>query len=167
METALRQSLIMSGGDFLIFWASPVTAVLMSIFTLVIVAPVARSLIWLYRRSTHKAAGEKSLTSVIVPCLVLLAFLAPTIETGAQDYPNRPISLVVPYPPGGRTDLTGRAVAQYLKTELGQPVVVVNKPGAGGVLGAKEVAAATPDGYTLGIFSTGFLTAQIHGTNTD
>ena len=61
---------------------------------------------------------------------------------------------------GGRTDLTGRAVAQYLKTELGQPVVVVNKPGAGGVLGAKEVAAAAPDGYTLGIFSTGFLTAQ-------
>src|SRR6185437_509876 len=69
-------------------------------------------------------------------------------------------NLIVPYPPGGRTDLTGRAVAQYLKTELGQPFVVLNKPGAGGVLGAKEVASANPDGYTLGIFSTGFLTAQ-------
>jgi putative tricarboxylic transport membrane protein len=160
METSLRQSLIMSSGDFLIFWASPVAAVLMSVLTLVIVVPIARSLIALYRRSMHKSAAEKSLTSVIVPCLVLLTLLAPAIEARAQDYPKRPINLIVPYPPGGRTDLTGRAVAQYLKTELGQPVVVVNKPGAGGVLGAKEVAAAAPDGYTLGIFSTGFLTAQ-------
>lgn len=78
----------------------------------------------------------------------------------AQSYPAKPVSLVVPYPAGGRTDLTGRAVAQFLKAELAQPVVVVNKPGASGVLGAKEVAAAAPDGYTLGFFSTGFLTTQ-------
>jgi tripartite-type tricarboxylate transporter receptor subunit TctC len=68
--------------------------------------------------------------------------------------------LVVPYPPGGRTDLCGRAVAEFLKAELGQTVVVVNKPGASGVLGAREVSGAAPDGYTLGIFSTGFMTAQ-------
>jgi putative tricarboxylic transport membrane protein len=59
-----------------------------------------------------------------------------------------------------RADLTARAVGQFLKDELGQPVVIVNKPGASGVLGAKEVAAAAPDGYTLGFFSTGFLTTQ-------
>ncbi len=78
----------------------------------------------------------------------------------AQGYPAKPISFVVPYPAGGRTDITARVVAQFLREELGQPVVVVNKPGASGVLGAKEVAGAAADGYTLGFFSTGFLTTQ-------
>ncbi len=75
-------------------------------------------------------------------------------------YPEKSISMIVPFPPGGRTDLTARVVAQHLSKPLGQPVVVVNKPGAGGVLGAKEVAAAAPDGYTLGMFSTAVVTAQ-------
>jgi tripartite-type tricarboxylate transporter receptor subunit TctC len=78
----------------------------------------------------------------------------------AQTYPAGPVTLVVPFPPGGRTDLTARVVAQFLKSELGQPVVVVNKPGASGVLGAKEVARAAPNGHTVGFFSTGFLTTQ-------
>lgn len=78
----------------------------------------------------------------------------------AQPYPGKPVTLVVPFPPGGRTDLTARAVADSMKDELRQPVVIVNKPGASGVLGAKEVAGAAPDGYTLGFFSTGFLTTQ-------
>ena len=75
-------------------------------------------------------------------------------------YPEKAITLIVPFPPGGRTDLMGRVVAQYLPKHIKQSVVVVNKPGAGGVLGAKEVAAAAPDGYTLGIFSTAVVTAQ-------
>ena len=78
----------------------------------------------------------------------------------AQTYPEKAITLVVPFPPGGRTDLTARAVADTMKDELRQPVVIVNKPGASGVLGAKEVAGTAPDGYTLGFFSTGFLTTQ-------
>jgi tripartite-type tricarboxylate transporter receptor subunit TctC len=90
--------------------------------------------------------------------LCLLAVAAATAN--AQPYPAKPISFIVPFPPGGRTDLTARAVAQHLKNELGQPVVVVNKAGASGVLGAKEVAGAAPDGYTIGFFSTGFLTTQ-------
>ena len=89
----------------------------------------------------------------------LLALLA-GCAAFAQTYPSRAVSFIVPFPPGGRTDLTARAVGQFLKDELGQPVVIVNKPGASGVLGAKEVAAAAPDGYTLGFFSTGFLTTQ-------
>jgi len=89
--------------------------------------------------------------------LSLLAWAEPAL---AQAYPAKAVTMVVPFPPGGRTDLTARAVAQFLKSELGQPVVIVNKPGASGVLGAKEVAGAAPDGYTLGFFSTGFLTTQ-------
>src|SRR6185295_8810087 len=78
----------------------------------------------------------------------------------AQAYPSKAVNFIVPFPPGGRTDLTARAVGQFLKDELRQPVVIVNKPGASGVLGAREVSAAAPDGYTLGFFSTGFLTTQ-------
>jgi tripartite-type tricarboxylate transporter receptor subunit TctC len=92
--------------------------------------------------------------------LVIIVSLLVACTASAQTYPAKPVTFVVPFPPGGRTDLTARAVGQFLKDELGQPVVIVNKPGASGVLGAKEVAAAVPDGYTLGFFSTGFLTTQ-------
>ena len=97
--------------------------------------------------------------SCLSRCFALVAAVL-SFAAGAQSYPAKPVSLLVPYPAGGRTDLTARVVAQFLKNELGQPVVVVNKPGASGVLGAKEVARAAPDGYTLGFFSTGFLTTQ-------
>lgn len=91
--------------------------------------------------------------------LFLLALLA-SLPAVPQSYPGKAVTFIVPFPPGGRTDLTARAVGQFLKDELGQPIVIVNKAGASGVLGAKEVAAAAPDGYTLGFFSTGFLTTQ-------
>ena len=89
-----------------------------------------------------------------------LAALAPAPNAAAQAYPVKAITLIVPFPAGGRTDITARALAEALKDDLRQPVVVVNKSGASGVLGAKEVAGAQPDGYTLGLFSTGFLTTQ-------
>ncbi len=78
----------------------------------------------------------------------------------AASYPQKPVTFVVPFPPGGRTDLTARVVAQHLERHLGSPVAVVNKAGAGGVLGAKEVSQARPDGYVLGFFSTAVVTAQ-------
>lgn len=89
----------------------------------------------------------------------VFAFLMPLGAAHAA-YPEKAVTIIVPFPPGGRTDLTARLLTQHLPKHLGQAAVVVNKPGAGGVLGAKEVAAATPDGYTLGVFSTAVVTAQ-------
>ena len=88
----------------------------------------------------------------------LLLIFACGVEAAA--YPTKPVTFIVPFPAGGRTDLTARIVSQHLEKPLGKPVVVVNKPGAGGVVGAKEVSLARPDGYTLGFFSSGVVTAQ-------
>ena len=82
----------------------------------------------------------------------LPAFLAAVLLSAAahaQDYPNRPLRLIVPYPPGALTDVLGRAIAERLGTAFKQPVVVENRAGAGTLLGADLVAKAPADGYTL------------------
>ena len=71
----------------------------------------------------------------------------------AQPYPSKPIKLIVPFPPGGNVDLSARILAPELSKELGQPIVVDNKPGAGGTLGLEAVAKAPADGYTIGVAS--------------
>lgn len=72
---------------------------------------------------------------------------------GAQAYPDKPITVVVPFGPGGSTDIVGRPLARAMQENLGRPVVIANRPGAGGNIGAESVARATPDGYTL-LFGT-------------
>jgi tripartite-type tricarboxylate transporter receptor subunit TctC len=72
-----------------------------------------------------------------------------------QDFPNRPLRMVVPWPPGQATDLVGRVMAQKMSEVLGQQVVVDNRPGAGGMIGTDVVAKSTPDGYTLLAASSG------------
>ena len=82
------------------------------------------------------------------PCAIAV-LLAPT-RIVAQDYPNKPITLIVPWPAGGSSDIAMRAIAEAVSKRLGQPVVVDNKPGAAGTLGPATMAAgARPDGYTL------------------
>jgi tripartite-type tricarboxylate transporter receptor subunit TctC len=81
-----------------------------------------------------------------------LALAAPGIARAA--WPERPITLIIPLAAGGGTDITGRNIAAYLSRDLGQPVVVQNRPGAGGAIGYAMIADAAPDGYTIGITNT-------------
>ena len=104
-----------------------------------------------------------------------LALLAATLTlaTAAQaqaqaGYPNRPIRLIVPFPPGGITDIHARTFAERIAQRLGQPVVVENRPGAGGRIGTEQIARAAPDGYTLGIVNgatLSFLPALVPNLN--
>ena len=84
-----------------------------------------------------------------------IALLAAPLSAFAQAYPNKPIRLIVPWPPGQATDLAARIVAEKISVVLGQPIVVENKPGAGGAIGTDQVAKAAPDGYTLLAASSG------------
>lgn len=83
--------------------------------------------------------------------LVPLIFCAASSAAISQGYPNKSIQLQVPFAPGGTTDIIARTIAEPLGKALGQTVVVVNKAGGGGVIGANETAKATPDGYSLGV----------------
>ena len=84
--------------------------------------------------------------------IIFLLIFNPTFSY-AQDYPVKSVKLIVPYTPGGATDLVGRLVAKELSRISGQNFIVENKPGAGSLIGADFVAKAAPDGYTLGFLT--------------
>src|SRR2546430_16383393 len=92
----------------------------------------------------------RALRAAVAAAIVCIA--SPAL---VQDYPNRPITLVVPFPPGGSTGIVARVIAEKMSETLGQPVVIDNRPGAGGLTGGRSVAKSAPDGYTLLATSTG------------
>ncbi len=91
----------------------------------------------------------------ILRCLTLVAFALVAPMAAAQSFPEKPITIVVPFPPGGSTDLLARKIGEAISGPLGQPVVVENRGGAGGTVGAHHVTQADPDGYTLLMGVTG------------
>jgi len=96
-------------------------------------------------------------TSFVAGCLCLNTLAI----AQSSDYPNKPIKVVVTFPPGGSSDAIVRMLSPRLNDKLGQPLVVENRPGAGGNIGLSAVAKAPPDGYTLGIGAAGGLTANV------
>ncbi|MGD9946523.1 MAG: Bug family tripartite tricarboxylate transporter substrate binding protein [Burkholderiaceae bacterium] len=106
-----------------------------------------------YRRSS--SSRRAALAAVAAALAVPLAAGLPTGAAYAQAFPNKPLRIIVPFPPGGSTDLLARRIAEKLSVSFGQPVIVENKPGAGGTLGSDQVAKSAPDGYTLLMGVTG------------
>jgi tripartite-type tricarboxylate transporter receptor subunit TctC len=105
-------------------------------------------------RPTDVRVAAKRLAALLV-----LAACMVTCPAARADYPDRPIQIVVPVGPGGGTDLMAREIAKKLSDAWGQPVVIENKPGGGGVIGAQAVARAAPNGYTLLFTHDGVITA--------
>src|SRR5262249_33048506 len=117
---------------------------------------------WLrVRGSPPRAEGgtlmltRRSLLAVSAACLFGAG------DAAAQDWPQPRVRMIVPFGPGGGADIIGRIVAQSLQEKLGQPVVIENRPGAGGTLGNEAVARADKDGYTLGIMTAGQIIAAV------
>jgi tripartite-type tricarboxylate transporter receptor subunit TctC len=102
----------------------------------------------------------------LLPALAaVLCLFANVGATPAQDWPQQPIHLIVSFGPGGGADIIGRILADAMQDRLGKPVIVENKPGAGGILGNELVANATPDGYTLGVMTAGQIIAAVTRKN--
>jgi len=100
----------------------------------------------------RRAAGLRVLAAVLMLTAGSVAL--------AQSYPNKPIRYIIPFPPGGTTDIVGRLVADQMSRVIGQPLVVENRGGGGGAIGAEAIAKAAPDGYTIGM-----ATVSTHAVN--
>lgn len=96
---------------------------------------------------THRQSTHMKQIKLGLACAMALV----AISVSAQTYPNKPVTLQVPFAPGGTTDIVARVISESLGKSLGQPVIVLNKVGGGGVVGAAETSRAVPDGYNLGM----------------
>lgn len=105
-------------------------------------------------------ATTKSLSRIIRAGLTTAAFITGMAGAAFAEYPERPITLILPWGAGGGTDATGRILANLLKEELGQPVNIVSQTGGSGVAGYSAIASAKSDGYTIGVIT--FETGMIH-----
>lgn len=104
----------------------------------------------------------KKTTLLLASALILTSFVPPGY---GQDWPQKPIRIIVAFGPGGGADIIGRILADSLQAKLGKPVIIENKPGAGGIIGNEAVANAEPDGYTLGIMTAGQIIAAVTRKN--
>src|SRR5262249_4980598 len=105
----------------------------------------------------HKRAGREAMRRVLSCVMFALGFVAFAPAAQAQTYPNNTVRIIVPFPPGGATDVLGRVVAHHLQALWGQTVIAEYKPGASGLLGARQVATSPADGHTLLLASTGAI----------
>jgi tripartite-type tricarboxylate transporter receptor subunit TctC len=103
--------------------------------------------------------------SIVLAVMTLMLAGALASSTYAQEWPQKPIRVIVSFGPGGGADIIGRILADSTQAQLGKPMVVENKPGAGGIIGNEAVANADPDGYTLGIMTAGQIIAAVTRKN--
>lgn len=103
---------------------------------------------------------RRTIVAALAACAI--AALSPLKAFSADTFPSKPIRLVVPYPPGGGADVLGRMIARRLGEAVNQAIVVENRPGANGLLGAREAAKAPPDGYTLVLVTDGMYAISPH-----
>jgi tripartite-type tricarboxylate transporter receptor subunit TctC len=95
---------------------------------------------------------------VLLAAIAALVVASPLAAIAQTKFPAKPVTIVVPYPPGGSNDVFARAIGKKLSDAWGQPVIIENKPGAGGNIGAAQVSRSAPDGYTLVVMSSSFTT---------
>jgi tripartite-type tricarboxylate transporter receptor subunit TctC len=104
------------------------------------------------------ARSSRAMTAIRIECLLAISILGGAVlPSAADDYPTRPVTLVVPFAPGGSTTIVARIIADRMAETLGQQIIVDNRPGAGGTLGTRQVAKSAPDGYTIALGYTGTL----------
>jgi tripartite-type tricarboxylate transporter receptor subunit TctC len=108
----------------------------------------------------RRLSMKKSILHAMIITFALTVIIIPITTSAQTPYPNKPIQLIIPFPPGGTSDIVGRILADALSKELGQPIIVENKAGAGGSVGTRLLAQAPSDGYTLLVGTT-----STHGTN--
>ena len=110
---------------------------------------------------TRHAAPSSALRRALLGGLAWIAAVAAVVPAGAQEFPTRPIRMIVPFAAGGPADTIARAVAEKSAAILKQPVIIENRGGAGGAVGTRAVAQAEPDGYTIGISTAGALAISV------